>query len=159
MNLASRSFVVWAALILGGCIEADLDEDVNGYYTCDGEEDCPPGKVCAHGRCYDAPAPECSPFDSSGCGPDRTCVIFEGGAPGCTTPGTQSFNESCDGDLECARGLLPVNYFFDGEFVGCLCSDYCRDDADCSPGRRCTDDLTISDTHGRWGPVPIGLCE
>lgn len=140
-----------------GCVEADID--ANGYYICTEDAHCAPGKVCAHFRCYDPPAPECSPFDSAGCAADETCVTFESG-PGCTTPGTVGALQSCAGDLDCGRGLHRVNLVgADGTPTGCICYQFCRDDSDCTAGTRCTDELLVTEQQRRWGPVPIGVCE
>lgn len=149
-----RGLAVGVLFALVGCVEADLD--ANGYYICTLDEHCAPGKVCAHNRCYDVPAPECSPFDSAGCRPDQRCATTDSG-PACVTAGPQGLGQSCDGDLTCGHGLVPVDYS-DGVSEFCACSELCRDDSDCSAGSLCASELVVRESHRRWGPVPIGLC-
>ena len=146
-----RALAFIGLIALVGCVEADID--ANGYYICTEDDHCAPDKVCRFNRCYDDPPPACSPYDPAGCAANQRCGTADFG-PICVAAGSQGRDQSCEGEQECAHGLLPVNY---GD-VGCLCSKLCRDDIECGPGSFCTDTLVVQASHEAWGPTPIGVC-
>jgi hypothetical protein len=146
-----RVSLLAVAALLSACVEADLD--ANGYYICTEDAHCAPGKVCRWQHCYDDPPPACSPYGSEGCPAGQRCATPTSG-PVCVAAGPQGPGQSCEGDLTCASGTIPVEVE-----SGCECRQLCRTDTDCAGPFTCSSTLVERDNHHVWGKVPIGLCD